>query len=393
MSFSIENDIRTIQSIEAVPHIMQILSVATGLRFICVARVTEKKWTMCAVLDLINFNLAPGDELDIQTTFCNQVRKSTQPIVIEHAKKDVDYCTSEIPVMYGFESYFSYPIYDKNGEFFGTICGLDPLPAVLKTDKIESQIRSFADLISRQIATEERLAEARSDLINEQAATKLLEQYIAILGHDLRTPLSALRMGLDFLTDHASDATSQKVLTRMGSSANRMSGLISDVMDFTHGQMGKGIQLSVKPVPDLTGLLEHTVSELSGLHPQRDIHTDINIIGTSMCDAQRICQLLSNLLINAIIHGDKTLPIKVVAAMQQDTLVLSVANGGTPIHPDTINKLFHPFWRKENNKHSDGLGLGLFIASQIAEAHNGALTVRSDEHETVFTFNAVLRTS
>ncbi|MBQ4829071.1 HAMP domain-containing histidine kinase [Alteromonas sp. MMG017] len=390
MNSSIERDIRTIQSIEAVPHIMKMLSDATGLRFICVARVTEDNWTMCAVLDQVDFNLIPGDELDIKTTFCNQVRKSTKAIVIEHAKEDTVYRESEIPIMYGFESYFSYPIYNKNGDFFGTLCGLDPLPAILKTDKIENQIKSFAELISRQMEVDERLIEAETNLISEQAAAKLREQYIAILGHDLRTPLSALKMGVDFLVDHVSDTTSQKVLSRMDNSARRMTRLISDVMDFTHGQMGKGIQLNVKPVNDLQSVLAHTVSELSGLHSDRDIRADINIEGTFPCDPERISQLLSNLLINAIVHGDRAQPINVNANIEEETLTVSVSNGGVPISADVIDKLFHPFWRNENNKQTGGLGLGLFIASQIAEAHKGSLMVRSDENETVFSFKAAL---
>ena len=390
MSSSIERDIRTIQSIEAVPHIMKMLSDVTGLRFICVARVTEDNWTMCAVYDQVNFNLIPGDQLDIKTTFCSQVRKSTKAIVIEHAKKDDVYRQSEIPKMYGFESYFSFPIYNKNGDFFGTLCGLDPRPAVLKTDRIESQIKSFAELISRQMEVDDRLAAVETDLISEQAAAKLREQYIAILGHDLRTPLSALKMGVDFLVDHASDATSQKVLARMDNSAKRMTRLISDVMDFTHGQMGKGIQLNVKPASDLKSVLVHTVSELSGLHPDREILADIIIDGTFSCDPERISQLLSNLLINAIVHGDAAQPIKVMANIEEETLTLSVSNGGTPISADVIDKLFHPFWRNENNKKTGGLGLGLFIASQIAEAHKGSLMVHSDENETVFSFKTAL---
>ena len=390
MSSSIERDIRTIQSIEAVPHIMKMLSDVTGLRFICVARVTEDNWTMCAVYDQVNFNLIPGDQLDIKTTFCSQVRKSTKAIVIEHAKKDDVYRQSEIPKMYGFESYFSFPIYNQNGNFFGTLCGLDPRPAVLKTDKIESQIKSFAELISRQMEVDDRLAAVETDLISEQAAAKLREQYIAILCHDLRTPLSALKMGVDFLVDHASDATSQKVLARMDNSAKRMTRLISDVMDFTHGQMGKGIQLNVKPASDLKSVLVHTVSELSGLHPDREILADIIIDGTFSCDPERISQLLSNLLINAIVHGDAAQPIKVMANIEEETLTLSVSNGGTPISADVIDKLFHPFWRNEKNKKTGGLGLGLFIASQIAEAHKGSLMVHSDENETVFSFKAAL---
>lgn len=390
MNTLIEKDIRTIQSIEAVPHIMKMLSDATGLRLICIARVTEDKWTTCAVLDLINFNLNPGDELEINTTFCSQVRKSTQPIVIEHAQTDTQYNKSEIPIMYGFESYFSFPIFSKDGNFFGTLCGLDPLPAKLKTTEIEHQIKSFAELISRQIQADERLIIAESNLFDEQVAAKLRDQYIAILGHDLRTPLSALTMGVSFLMDQVKDDTSQKILARMDNSATRMKRLISDVMDLTRGKMGNGMELNVRTVNNLENILLHTIDELSGLHPQRAIQTSINIKGSVDCDPERIAQLLSNLLINAIVHGDPLQIVDVKSTIEHGIFSLSVSNGGEPINPQTKDKLFQPFWQNESDKKTGGLGLGLFISSQIASAHNGQLTVSSNESQTVFTFKATL---
>ncbi|ABG42085.1 GAF sensor signal transduction histidine kinase [Paraglaciecola sp. T6c] len=390
MNALIEKDIQTIQSIEAVPHIMKMLSDATGLRFICIARVTDEKWTTCAVFDQVNFNLLPGDELDISTTFCIQVKRSTQPIVIEHALKDDHYSKSEIPIMYGFESYFSFPIYNKDGDFFGTLCGLDPLPIKLKTVEIQQQIKSFAELISRQIEVDEQLITAQSELFNEKAAAKLQEQYIAILGHDLRTPLSALTMGVSFLKDQVTDATSQKILARMDSSATRMKRLISDVMDLTRGKMGNGMQLNVKTVNNLEDILTHTVDELSGLHPQREIQTHIDIKGSVNCDPERIAQLLSNLLINAIVHGDPQQAIEVTSQIESGLFSLSVSNGGEPIKPEVIDKLFQPFWRNESNKQTGGLGLGLFIASQITSAHDGTLSVCSDDSRTTFTFQATI---
>ena len=386
----IEKDIQTIQSIEAVPYIMKMLSDATGLRFICIARVTEVKWTTCAVLDLVNFDLNPGDELEITTTFCSQVRRSSQPIVIEHAQTDAHYSKSEIPIMYGFESYFSFPIFNSNGDFFGTLCGLDPLPAKLKTTEIEHQIKSFAELISRQIEVDQRLSIAESDLFNQKTAFKLQEQYIAILGHDLRTPLSALTMGVSFLKQQVKDETSQKILARMDNSTTRMTRLISDVMDLTREKMGNGMVLNIKTVDNLEDTLTHTVSELSGLHPQRAIQTDINIKGLVDCDPERIAQLLSNLLINAIVHGDPAQMIDVKSTIEDGIFSLSVSNGGEPITPEKIDKLFKPFWQNESNKKTGGLGLGLFIASQITSAHNGTLKVSSNESKTVFTFQATL---
>ena len=292
--------------------------------------------------------------------------------------------------MYGFESYFSFPIYSKNGDFFGTLCGLDPLPVKLKTVEIQQQIKSFAELISRQIEVDERLITAQSALFNEKAATKLQEQYIAILGHDLRTPLSALTMGVSFLQDQVTDATSQKILARMDSSATRMKRLISDVMDLTRGKMGNGMQLNVKTVNNLEDMLTHTVDELSGLNPQREIKTHIDIKGSVNCDPERIAQLLSNLLINAIVHGDPQQAIEVNASIENGVFALSATNGGDPIRPEVVDKLFQPFWRNESNKQTGGLGLGLFIASQITSAHDGTLAVCSNDSRTIFTFQAAL---
>ncbi|HAI71313.1 GAF domain-containing sensor histidine kinase [Alteromonas australica] len=391
MQQAIQQDIAAIQAIEAVPHIMNILSEATGLRFICVARVTEDNWTMCSVLDKVDFNLKPGDELEIQTTFCSQVRQSAKAIVIEEASKDSQYKTSPIPVMYGFESYFSYPIYKTDGSFFGTLCGLDPTPTALKTAKIDNQIASFAELISRQLEVNDQLSSAKSALFDEQSAAKLREQYIAILGHDIRTPLSSLKMGVDFLSETLSDGTTQKVLKRMDNSVNKMKRLINDVMDFTHGKMGKGISLNVRSSETLQEELLHGVNELATLHPECHINTNIQVSGPHYCDPERIGQLLSNLLINAIVHGDHAHPIDVYAGKVNGVFTLSVANSGTPIPEDTKAKLFQPFWRNKNAKHSGGLGLGLFIASQIAEAHQGKLSVVSNEQATVFTFSANLR--
>ncbi|MCU7555270.1 HAMP domain-containing histidine kinase [Alteromonas sp. ASW11-19] len=390
MTRSVENDIRTIQSIDVIPHIMKMLSDATGLRFLCVARVTEDNWTMCAVQDEADFNLEVGDELDIKTTFCSKVMRTSEPVIIEEASSDEVYSLSEIPGMYGFESYFSYPIYNENGEFFGTLCGLDPRPMTLKTPAIQNQIASFAELISRQLVTHDRLQNVESALGDEQAAAKLREQYIAILGHDLRTPLSSLKMGIDFLKSDITEQTALTVLERMDRSSHRMARLLSDVMDFTHGKMGKGIPLHLKNVTNLEALLNHTVAELAELHPDNDICADIHIDGTQYCDPDRLCQLLSNLLVNALLHGENSKPVYVRARASSTELFIQVANGGKAIPQNVQDKLFQPFWRKESSEEKNGLGLGLFIASQIAQAHRGKLDVQSSAEQTAFTFSAAM---
>nr|WP_269468737.1 HAMP domain-containing sensor histidine kinase [Alteromonas sp. ASW11-130] len=365
---------------------MKMISEATGLRFICIARVTESNWTTCAVLDLVDYNLAPGDELAIQTTYCQHVRKSSTPIIIDSVKHDENYRDSPIPKMYKFESYFSYPIYGRNGEFFGTLCGLDPEPADLKNTQIKSQILAFANLLSRQLMDQERFDQVQTALSDEKSAARLREQYIAILGHDIRTPLSSFSLSVDLLKDHLNDEFSKKILRKMTNSVGRMKALINNVMDFTQGRVGGGITIYPHTVENLEALIEHAVSELTDLNKSCRIDCDIHLPSPVKCDPHRICQLLSNLLINAITHGDTSSPILVCAYERNGQFLIEVTNEGSEIPREIQQRLFQPFWRCEQNKESKGLGLGLFIASEIAKAHSGDLSVLSENSKTTFTF-------
>lgn len=387
---SVQQDIHAIQSIEAVPTILSMISESTGLRFVCISRVSPDNWTACAVLDNANFNLLPGDTLEISTTFCEQVRSSQKEVMIDHVEQDKVYHDHPTPKIYGFESYFSYPIYDAQGDFFGTLCGLDPLPMKLKTDTTRSMIASFAQLISRQLSAERRFSEAQQALQEEQAMAQLREQYIAILGHDLRTPLSSIMMGVDVLKlmPLAKDAAS--VLKRMENSAKRISLLTDNVMDFTHGQMGKGIPIKRVPCSNLAEVLKHTVAELESNYHKRTFISNIDVTGVIHCDTGRLAQLLSNLLINALVHGDSSQPVVINAHNRNGQLLIEVSNGGQPIPAETQARLFQPFWRNPSQGAHKGLGLGLFIASQIAAAHQGELAVASDEQQTTFTFTAQL---
>ena len=394
MSTEIQRDIQAIVSIDAIPHIMQILASSLQLRFICVARVTEQAWTMCAVLDKAGFGLMPGDHLEIDTTFCRTVRASKKEIVINHASADKEYRDNPIPIMYGFESYFSYPIFDANGEFFGTLCGLDPEPRELRNEKVHGQISAFAKLISNQILLSDHIEQTHAQLDDAKKMTRLQEQYIAILGHDIRTPLSSIQIGINFLDDVIKDSeiasTIQvpvfKAVSRMKNSVQRMTRLIEDAMDFTHSRVGKGLPVELDISHDLSKQLHYTIEELATANPQATINIHIDIAYGLVCDEKRICQLLSNLLKNALVHGDQTHPIYVKVITNNTEFLLSVTNSGTAISDESKTRLFQPFWRKEESEKKEGLGLGLFIASEIASAHEGAITVSSDSKNTEFTF-------
>uniref|UniRef100_UPI000F068395 GAF domain-containing protein n=1 Tax=Pseudomonas viridiflava TaxID=33069 RepID=UPI000F068395 len=106
-----------------------VVTESTGLGFAAVARVTQKSWTACAVLDNLDFGLEAGGELELTCTICHEISSSHQPVVIDHVAEDAKFCAHHTPRLYNFESYISVPIFLADGSFFGTICALDPKPA------------------------------------------------------------------------------------------------------------------------------------------------------------------------------------------------------------------------------------------------------------------------
>lgn len=386
MNNSIAADVEAIQAISAVPTILRVVSETTGLRFVCVARVTEGAWTTCAVHDSIGFGLNPGDQLDVATTLCDAVRAGNTPVVIDKASEDLRYCNHPTPKMYGFESYISVPVYRGDGEFFGTLCALDPLPAHLSDSKVIDTLKLFAELISSQLESELRLSESETALLDERATSELREQFIGVLGHDVRTPLSSILTGTELLQRMALEPRALGVVERIQRSGKRISSLVDDVVDFTRGRMGGGIPLTVVETSDLAQHLRHVVAELTDIHANCTVVSAFEFAGGVVCDPKRIAQLLSNLLVNALIYGAPDEPVHVVGRSEDGGVVLSVSNRGVPITPEKMAKLFQPFWRGDNAGKSHGLGLGLYIASEIAHAHGGALHVTSNAEATTFTF-------
>ncbi len=215
---------------------------------------------------------------------------------------------------------------------------------------------------------------------------RLREQFIAVLGHDLRNPLAALSSAKRLLEGEPQTDKSLNVLKMMDQSVSRMSVLLDDLMDFARSRLGSGISLNRTSDKLLKPALEHTISEIQAVYPKAQIISVLDFNDPLRCDIGRVSQLLSNLLANAVTHGNAHYPVKVCAKDERDKFILSVTNAGTPLHPEVQEQLFQPFVRREVHKSQQGLGLGLFISSEIAKAHDGEVTVFSDEIETRFTF-------
>jgi len=373
----LSHDISTIAKIEAVPLILNMVKHVTGMRFAAIARVTERKWVACAVDDSIDFGLIPGGELVLETTICHEIRQHRKPVIFKNASEHPVYSTHHTPKTYGLESYVSIPITRTNGDFFGTLCAIDQVPAHFDEDAVCNTLTLFAQLIAVQLDVLADLEAKTIELANAAETGIVREQFIAVLGHDLRSPLSAIRMSADLLEARLPAGREQQLAIAIRQSSQRMNNLIEDVLDFSRGKLGGGIPVKRTLVDNLGDIFIAVINEIMMSHPNVKIRQEVIISPGVFCDAGRMGQLLSNLLGNAVAHGAHDLPIEVIASMQENHVVLSVMNHGPEIPDVLLPLLFQPFKRSAGGGRGEGLGLGLYIASQIVTGHNGTLSVTS----------------
>ena len=383
---SFASDVEAIERIEAVPTILEVVCRTTGMGFAAVARVTEDRWIACGVKDDIAFGLKPGGELKIETTICNEIRDSREAVIIDHVAEDPAFVMHHTPKIYGFQSYISMPIILPDGTFFGTLCAIDPRPARLNAPEVIGMFKLFADLIAFHLDAQQRLAASEASLLDERKTAELRDQFIAVLGHDLRSPLASIASGARLIGKTPMNDKAQSLLALVQSSVNRMSGLIENVLDFARGKLGDGLTVERKSDQLLQPMFEQVIAEQQSSRPDHRIATDLYLAEPVHCDPVRIGQLLSNLVGNALAHGAADKPVSVTASTIEGELTISVANAGEPIPPGVVNELFKPFFRASNNRTKQGLGLGLYIAAEIAKAHGGTLEVASSPDETRFTF-------
>ena len=203
------------------------------------------------------------------------------------------------------------------------------------------------------------------------------ERFIGILGHDLRNPLGAIVASAELLEHAGLQGMFARAVERIERSSHRMNAMIGDVLDFARGRLGGGIPIERKPC-DLGRIVGEQADEMKQAFPGRAIRCEADGDLTGEWDGDRVEQLLSNLIGNSVQHGAD--PITLVARDAGDAVVVTVHNGGPPIPPATLPRLFEPFQQGTPGA-SDGLGLGLYIASEITRAHGGSIGVRSSEEE------------
>lgn len=235
-------------------------------------------------------------------------------------------------------------------------------------------------------AIDETLAESSNWYSAKMTETR--EQFLAILGHDLRTPLGAIVSGAALLTDARSlDDKNARVATRILSSAMRMERLVHGLLDLTRTRLGAGIPIDRKPM-NLVPVCQQVIAELETVHPRCVVQFEAKGDLHGEWDSDRLAQLVSNLVGNALQYGCEYGTVGVRLQERGKLVALQVHNGGPPIPEKTLESIFEPMVRSAENigKNATGLGLGLFIAREIVIAHDGTIGLVSTKKEgTTFT--------
>jgi signal transduction histidine kinase len=202
------------------------------------------------------------------------------------------------------------------------------------------------------------------------------DQFIGVLSHDLRTPLSAITAGAALLALPEDNSERRgRVAAVILNSAQRMERMIRDLLDLARANLGGSMPLMRRPA-NLQQVCDEALVEIRAAHPDAVLRLEAKGDLRGQWDPDRLAQVVSNLVGNAIQHGRGT-PVTLTAHDQGDSVTLTVHNGGTPIPPEVLPLVFEPLARGPADDASQGIGLGLFIARAIVAAHGGRIDVGS----------------
>jgi len=339
------------------------------------ARVTDDVWTVCATHEVSavgvssDHRILPGRSLRVG------FGPMGAPISIILPGQQSGGTLTAAAIACGV----SAPVVLTNGRCFGMLCALDPTSLDRSDDRIRSKFKCLSSVIASQIDQLMLRDREKTAFLDERSAGLLREQFIAILGHDLRNPLQAIFASSDLLARRLDQPALAHMAARIKTNARRMSSLIDDVLDFARAKLGGGIGVELTEVEDIGHGLMTVVQELQDGQMDCEIIANFHVARSVRCDLGRLQQVASNLLGNALAHGQPHTPIKINARTDEDDLVLEVWNAGEPIPAESLSKIFEPFWRHSVSASRNGLGLGLHICSQIVRAHHGSISVTSTQ--------------
>jgi signal transduction histidine kinase len=245
------------------------------------------------------------------------------------------------------------------------------------------EITRFAEAIDQNVAEAVPYYHERE--------TQYRDRFLGILGHDLRNPLNAITIGASMLAENGLNEKQRGTVSRILNSARRLDRMVSDLVDFSRGRLGSPMPIAPTEA-NLGQLVSEVVNEVQTANPQFIINFDSNGALEGQWDVERLKQVASNLLLNAIQHGTGK-EIKVTVTGEENSVVLAVQNEGPPIPKELQATMFDPLVQgKQPDPIRSGLGLGLFIVNEIVAAHHGTIEVTStQESGTIFSVRLLRR--
>lgn len=387
-SATVHDDVEAINRLDAVATVLTLLRQITGLRVALVARVDDDSWTACAIVDGMGLGIRPGDHLDVSTTFCNVVRTTAEPLVIEHASLDDRFVSHPAWSMYGVESYIAVPLNRRNGTPFGVLCALDPDPMPL--DEHQGQVLELmASLIAFEMEADEQQHQRAEEAKRERAESAVRDDLIVSVAHDLKNPLTSIQ-GFAGLAQRLTERGDALPVDRLRSSlrsiersAMRMSISIDEMVDLARLRMNRSLDLQTSPL-DLAALVREVVAE----HQQGAATHIITVSGVDTLvgtwDQARLTRVIQNLLGNAVRYSPSGGEIAVAVAQEARPgavwAVVSITDHGLGVPSDDQPRIFDQFHRGANvESQFTGTGVGLFSVRQIVEQHGGTVAVESVE--------------
>ena len=255
----------------------------------------------------------------------------------------------------------------------------------LWTDACQAEDRPLEDVIRFNESIDQALAESVSFFTAQvdQARNLLL----GMLSHDMRSPLQTILATASYLAALNAGIEVSQAAARLINGGARMKALLDDLLDFNRTRLGFGINIVPTDV-DLEALFAHELDQVRAIHPGQRVELEVAGSVRGTWDGRRLQQLLANLVLNAIKYGLPEAPVRVVVTGGEADVQIEVRNSGTPIERPTLDQIFEPLKRGPDHEQGDdadgSLGLGLYIAREIAKAHGGQIEARSDETETAF---------
>jgi signal transduction histidine kinase len=367
---AVDAALTTVAQSDSIATLLLLASEIAGSSVALLTRVTDEVWTVCAAHEVNAVGVGADDG---QPPLPRSVR--------------VRLGLLDVPIsIAGVACGVAAPIILADGRHVGVLCALDPTSLARADERIEPKFDCLSSLVASQIDQLELRNQEKTAFLDERSAGQLREQFIAILGHDLRNPLHAIVASSDLLERRLEDPALAQMATRIKTNARRMASLIDDVLDFARARLGGGIDVELTEVENINTGLMTVVQEFRDAQTDCKIFPDFAVTRSVRCDLGRLQQVASNLLANALTHGEPFHPITISARNDEQDLVLEVWNSGEPIPAGSLSKIFEPFWRHSVSASRNGLGLGLHICSQIVSAHHGRISVTSSrENGTQFT--------